>query len=816
MTTLLQDLRFGWRMLVKNPGFTAIAVVTLALGIGANTTIFSVINATLLKPLPYPDTNRLVLVWENSVREPGNLSIVSAPNYWDWQRQNHVFENMALCDSSGKGYNLSASGIDTEPEQVPGLRVSASFFQVLGIKPFLGRTFLPEEETLGKDREVVLSFGLWQSRFGADRALVGKTIKMDKEDYTVVGVMPQEFHYQLWTGQRQLFVPMGFNTGDQARDSRSFVALARLKPGVTLAQARAEMDTIGRRLSQQHPQENAGGSAAVTLMREFGMAGIRRVMLALLAAVGFVLLIACVNIANLMLARGAVRQKEFAIRRALGAHRSRITRQLLTESVLLALLGGTSGLLLASWSTRLLPHILPGNIISIPFRQLDAIVIDGWVFGFVLLVSCLTGILFGLAPAFTAFHSDVNEPLKEGGRGTTQGGGSRLRHVLVASEVALAMVVLSGAGLMIESMARLLSVDPGFNPKNVLTMEMSLPQVNLYYGPPQHARFCQDLDQYVGTIPGVVSVSSVSHLPLTGYAGRTFFVEGQLNPSAGNESGATYAVAGPNYFRTMGIPLIAGRDFTHQDTASAPGVIIINGAMARKFWPKEDPIGKRIRLNFTEWQEPWLTVVGVAGDVRHWGLDEQVGPEFFRPYTQAAWPSMTVVVRTATAPSAFTAPVKKALAQIEPEQPVSKIQTLEEVVSGSLRPRHFPMLLLSAFSVLALTLAAAGIFGVVSCSVAQRTHEIGIRMALGAFTTDVLNLVLRHSMAWVLLGIGLGIAGSFGITRLLGGLLYGVGPTDPLVLGIVALLLTTVAMLACYVPARRATKVDPLVALRHE
>ena len=815
MGALIQDLRYGLRMLAKNPGFTAVAVLTLALGIGANTTIFSVINATLLKSLPYPDTDRLVLVWANY---HNYYNIVSAPNYWDWRRQNHVFEDMALFDSAGRGYNFSAPGINggpQEPEQVSGLRVSANFFAVLGVKPFLGRAFLPEEETLGKDHEVVLSYGLWKRRYGGDPALVGKTIKMDGEDFTVVGVMPRDFQFQFWGGPRQLWVPVGYTEGDHHRDSNSFIAFARLKLGVTVEQARVEIDTIARRIAQEYPKEAPNMGGTVMSMGDFGLKDIRPAMLALLAAVGFVLLIACVNVANLMLARGAARQKEFAIRLALGAGRSRIARQLLTESILLGVLGGASGLILASWSTHLLPSIVPHNIINLPFRQVDAIPLDCRVLAFTLLISFLTGLVFGLAPALGALRGDVNEPLKEGVRGSSYGGGSRLRYSLVASEVALALVVLCGAGLMVESLARVLGIDPGLNPKNVLTMQISLPQADLYYSPPVHARFCQDLDEHVGAVSGVVSVGAVAHLPLTGAnAGRGFLIEGQPDPGAGNIPNANYSVACPNYFRTMGIPLIAGREFTHQDTVGAPEVIVINETMAREFWPKQDPVAKRIRLGGSS--GPVLTVVGVVGDVRHWALDEQPRRHFFRPYTQAAWPVMNIVVRTATAPAGFAGPVKKALAEIEPNRPVSHVETMEDVVSDSVGPRRFPMLLLIAFAALALALGAVGILGVVSYSVTQRTHEIGIRMALGARTVDVLELVLRGSMTWVLAGIGLGIAGSIGLTRLLRDLLYGVRPADPVVLATVSAVLAGVALVASYIPARRAAKVDPTVALRYE
>lgn len=811
MTGILQDVRYAVRQLRKSPGFTLVAVLTLALGIGANTTIFSVMNATLLQSLPFPDSDRLVLVWQTFGKNPDDYNIVSAPNYWDFQRQNHVFESMALFDSAGRGYNLSASGNAREAEQVSGLRVSASFFSVLGVQPFLGRTFLPEEEVRGKDHEVILSYGLWQRRYGADRALVGKTIKVDGEDFTVVGVMPREFHWEFWSGHRQLWVPVGYTDGDKIRGANSFISFARLEPGVTVEQARAEMEGIGTQLSRQYPNDDADMSATVIPMNKFGTEGLRTVVLALFAAVGFVLLIACVNIANLLLARGAARQREFALRQALGAAAFRIARQMLTESLLLGLFGGVCGLALAVWSTTLLPTILPADAFNIPLRQVETIPVDRWVLAFTLVVSCLTGILFGLAPVVSALRGDVSEPLKEGGRGSTAGRGHRLRHALVASEVALALVVLSGAGLMIESMSRLLGVDPGFNPKNVLVMGMSLPQEDLYNGPPGHALFCRDLDEHVSAIPGVLAVGAVGHLPMRGDAGRSFAVEGKPDPGPGHRPGAHYSVACPNYFQALGVPVLAGREFTHQDTVAAPAVAVINQAMAQKFWPKEDPVGKRMLEGDT-----WLTVVGVVGDVRHWGLDNGSEPQFFRPYTQAAWPVMSVVVRTIGSPTSFTPAIKKAMGEVEPDRPVSDFETMQNVVQDSLASRRFPTLLLSAFAMLALVLAAVGIIGVVSYSVAQRTHEIGIRMALGARAPDVLKLMVSGSMTWVVVGIGVGIAGSLGLTRLLGNLLYEVRPSNPIVLGTVSLLLTGIGLLASYIPARRAAKVDPMVALRYE
>jgi putative ABC transport system permease protein len=477
-------------------------------------------------------------------------------------------------------------------------------------------------------------------------------------------------------------------------------------------------------------------------------------------------------------------------------------------------LGGAAALPLTAWGNGLLFHFFQLDNLNLPLREIESVAIDGRVFGFTLVVCLLAGVLFGLAPAINTLRGKVNEPLKEGGRGSTEGGRSRLRNALVASEVALALVLLCGAGLMIESMARLLGVDPGLNPKNVLTMQMSVPQEELYNGPPGLPRFCQDLESHVGAVPGIASVGAVAHLPFEGDAGRGFQIEGQPPAEPGHLPGAGYSVACPNYFRTMGIPLLKGREFTHQDTLGSAGVIVINETMAHTFWPKEDPVGRAIRLGDSNGAR--LTVVGVVGDVRYRGLDEPVRRQFFRPYTQAGWPVMGIVVRTIGTPSAFTVPIKKALAEVLPDRPVSQVEIMEEIVRNSTGSRRFPMLLLSGFALLALVLAAVGIAGVANYSVAQRTQEIGIRVALGARSNDVLRLVLRGSMNWVLLGILLGIAGSIGVTRLLSGLLYGVRPTDPAVLGAVSVLLTGVALLASYIPARRAMRVDPMIALRYE
>ena len=812
MGTFLQDVRYGIRNLGRNRSFVVVAMLTLALGIGANTTIFTVMNNTLLKPIPFANADRLVLVWETFGKGPGNENIVSAPNFWDFRKRARSFESMAIFDSAGRGYNLSPTNSAQEAEQVSGLRVSAGFFDVLGARPMLGRTFLPEEEMLGRDKEVVLSYGLWKSRYNADPSLVGRTIRIDGAEFTVIGVMPREFQWQFWSGPRKLFVPVGYTKTDYSRGDNSFLSIARLKPGVSVAQAQAEMAAVAASVRQEHPADDADMGGTVSLLADYGLEGVRTGIYTLFGAVAFVLLIACVNVANLLLARGAGRQKEFAIRLAIGAPASRIARQLITENSLLALAGGAAGLLVAAVGARLLFYGTRLSDLNLAMRPVDAISMDGRVFAFALAVSCVTGLLFGVAPALAALRINLNDPLKEGGRTPGSGGHNRLRQILVASEVALALVVLTGAGLMIKSMSRLLGVDPGLNPKNVLLMSVSVPQEEIYVGPPGLPRFCQDLDEHVGSIPGIVSVGAIAHLPLEGNAGRSFQIEGRPPADPGHLPGANYSVACPNYFRTMGIPVLKGREFTAQDTLNAPNVIVINEAMAHDFWPNEDPVGRAIRLGGAD--GPRLTIVGVVGSVHFQGLDQKPRRQFMRPYMQAGWPVMTIVARSVAAPGTYITPMKKALASVFPDLPVSNTDTMENVVHNSTGGRRFPMLLLSVFSVLALVLAAVGIVGVVGHSVTQRTQEIGIRMALGANSFDVLRLMVNSSMLWVLAGLAVGAAGSIGLTRLLSGLLYDVRPLDPEVLGAVAALLAAVALLASYLPARRAAKIDPIAALR--
>ena len=815
MDQLLTDLRYAIRTWRRNPGFVIVAIVTLALGIGANSTIFSVVNATLLRPLSFPDADRLMTVWKARIQDPTDINIISMPNYKEWRQRSRSFASLAIFDSAGRGYNLT--GI-AEPEQVSGVRVTASFFDVLGVPPLLGRTFRPEEEEPGTNPVVVLSYGLWMRNYGGDRSIIGKPIQIDSVPYTVVGVMPASFRFQFWSGLRELWVPANWTAGDQDPGSNSFICIGRVKPDVTLAQVRSEMDTIGRAMSRERQYSNdVALTAVVTPLSEYGLTELRPVMLAILLIVGFVLLIACVNVANLMLARAAARQREFAIRSAVGASRNRIVRQLLLESVLLGCVGGSVGLVIAAWGTSLLLPILPGSLTFLPMRPLDSIDLDWRVLGFTAALSVVSGVLFGLAPAVSAFRDDLANPLKEQARSAVSGPRSRLRYGLVASEVALTLVTLAGAGVMILSVSRLLGVDPGLDPRNVLVMEMSLPQADLYYGPPDHAGFCRALDAQVRSIPGVLSVSAIGHLPIGGgAAGRSFGIEGQPDPGSAQRPGAGYTVACPNILRTLGIKLLAGREFTEQDAVGAPGAALVNKEMARRYWPKGDAIGKRFKIGGINTDNPWLTVVGIYDNVRQGGLDRDPRPWFIRPYNQAGWPWVSIVTRTAAAPSSFSDPVKKAMAAIEPNQPVSGIKTMNQVVGDSVSSRRFPMLLLSGFAIVALLLAAVGIAGVVAYSVVQRTQEIGVRMALGADARHVLQLVVGHSLRWTIAGVIAGVAASIGLLRMLQGLVFGVTPTDPVVLGTVSLLLVIVSLAASYVPARRAASVNPVTALRGE
>jgi putative ABC transport system permease protein len=817
MRTLLSDVRYALRLWSRSPGFILVAVTTLALGIGANTTMFSIVNATLLRPLAYPDPDRLVVLWEGraSDPDPNTYNIFSLPDYRDLRARSRTLQDIAIFDSGGSGYNLTSSG---DPEQVSGVRVTASFFKVLGVSPFLGRNFVEAEEQPGRDQVVILSYGLWTRRYGADRSLIGRPITINGAQYTVVGVMPAGFHFQFWSGERQLWVPGGWTVGDQDRGSHSFLCIGRMKPVVTLEQTRAEVDAVGRAIAKENPAQFPDGTVRLEALQETGVTDLKPGLRLMLAVVGFVLLIACVNVANLMLARAAGRSRELAIRAAIGASGRRIVRQLLTESLLLSIVGGGVGILLAVWGTSMIVPLLPAEVRFAPMRPAEQIGVDWTVLWFTAAISIVSGLLFGLAPALATLRSDLNHPLKDSARGSTAGGRATLRHVLVAAEVALTLVVLAGAGLMVASIGRLLKVDPGLDPKNVLVMEMSLPQENLYYGPPVHRQFCAELDQQVSALPGVLSVSAIAHLPLGGgSAGRGLAIEGRPDPDPANAPGARYTVACPNVLRTLGIRLVSGREFTARDAVGAPGVALINETLAKRDWPNEDPIGKRFQVGTkVDSAAEWITIVGVFADVRHRGLDQPTPALFMRPYNQAAWPWMSIVTKTASAPAAFEGPIKRALRIVEPQLPVSSVDTMETIIGDSMSARRFGMRLLTGFALLALVLAAVGIAGVVSYSVTQRTQEIGIRLALGAQPRDVLRLIVRGSVTWTLAGLAAGLVAALALGRYMETMVFGVKPTDPFVLGAVSAVLFTVSLLAAYLPAREATGVDPVTALRSE
>jgi putative ABC transport system permease protein len=829
---LVQDLRFAFRSFRGSPGFATVAVVTLALGIGANTAIFTVVNAALLRPLPYRDAGRLVMVWDQLL----NLGLMrfgaSYADYFDYRDQNRVFEDIAAYSS--QQFDLTGS---TQPERVPGVRVSANLLPLLGASTALGRTFTNDENQAGRDTVVLLSDALWRRRFGADPTLIGKIISLDGLPHTVVGILPRGFRFSTdGSDSPDVWVPIALHP-DPARTTEGVLSLiARLKPGVTLERAQAEMSTIAARLEQQFhlyrgPHgEDAGYAVLVVPLRDQVFGDMRQSLLVLLGAVGFVLLIACANVANLLLARAAARQKEMAIRAALGAGRLRVMRQLLTESLMLGLLGGAAGLVVARWGLRLLLAASPAQAARL--GAVAPVVLDSRVLAFTLLVALLTGLLFGLAPAFEVTRFNLNESLKEGGRisvarlaGTA---GNMRRHLsrraaLVIVQVALSMVLVLGAALLIRSFVKLLEVDPGFNPEKLVTAQITLPQFQ-YREDYQVAAFFEQLLGRVRALPEVKSVGAVSGLPLNGRAGGDpFSIEGRpWRPTAAGSKTPQFMdheTVTADYFRTLQIPLIAGREFTEQDAAGSLPVAVINQTMARGFWPPEDhidPIGKRIMPGAPHPGAAWLSIVGVVGDVKSAALDVASIPQMYRPLGQHPVRTMRLAIRTSADPMSVVSEVRRQLFALDKDRPLYHITSMEQIVSDSVAPRRFDLLLLAAFAALALVLAAVGIYGVMSYSVAQRTHEIGVRLALGARSGDVLRLVARQGLALALAGIAIGIAASLALTRLISGLLFSVRATDPVTFVSVSVLLAAVALVASLVPARRATRIDPMAALRHE
>ncbi len=816
METFVQDLRHGMRMLVKNPGFTAVALIALALGIGANTAIFSVVNAVLLRPLPYKAPERLVMLQEKS--QQLNVMSVSYLNFLDWQKQNQTFEQIAVVRRSS--FNITGGN---EAERVSGRIVSANFFSALGVAPAKGRDFLPEENEPGASPVLIVSHALWQRRFGADPNLVGKTINVNDKDFTIIGILPSDFQF---FSPSDLFVPINqFKENWMARrGSRpGLFVIGRLKSDVTLEQARDDMQNVAAALAEQYPQTNANTGVVAGLLFENVVRDIRPTLLVLLGAVGFVLLIACANVANLLLARSRTRQKEFAIRTAIGASRLRIIRQLLTESVMLAVAGGGLGLLLALWGTDALVAFIPDGL-----PRAEGVHIDGQVLGFTLAISLLTGIVFGLVPALQLSKPDLHETLKDAGRGTTSG---RLfvRNALVVVEVALALVLLIGAGLMMRSVLRLTNIEPGFDSKNVATLSVALSPTK-YPDAAKVRQFYQQTLERIRSLPGVESAAWTIGLPLAGSNETSFAIPGRPRPSESeNAPLAVEYAASPDYIRALGIPLLQGRYFNEQDNERSGKVVIIDEAMARSYFPDENPIGKRFVNGDDDNSAPdaGREIVGVVGHVKHYGLDpdadSRIKFQFYVPYTQLPdqfmvliTRSMSLVIKSNIDAEHLASSVRSQIQAVDKDQPIYDVLTMEQIVKNATLQQRFAMLLLGVFAAVAMVLAAVGIYGVMSYSVTERTHEIGIRMALGAGRTDVLRLVARQGLLLTATGIAVGLAASFALTRLMSSLLFGVTATDPLTFIAIPLLLTGVALGACFVPARRATKVDPMVALRYE
>ncbi len=797
---MLNDLRYALRMMSKHRLFTCVALLALGLGIGANTAIFSVINAVVLRPLPYHDPEQLVTILHDGAKP------VAPANYFDLAQQSQSFASMA----AAQWWEPNLTGRDA-PEHLRGLQLTARMFQVLGVNPVLGRTFNPDEDQPGREHVVVLSHRLWQRRFGGDPRIVGQPVTLNGEGYTVIGVMPAEFQFApFWATNAELWSPLNLAPRANNRGGQSLRVFARLKPGVMRSMAQAEVATIFRRLEQEHPQENKGLALAVEPLHEQVVGKTRPALVILFGAVSFVLLIACANVANLMMARATSRQKEIALRTALGASSKRIARQLLTESVLLALGGGVFGLVLSTVGIKVLLALGPNSL-----PRLETIGVDLATLAFTVGVSVLTGLLFGLAPVLQTRKLNWHHALKESTRGSSAGRGRvNARRLLVISEVALALMLLVGGGLMVRSFARLRAVDAGFDPHNLLTMTISLAG-SVQSTAPQRVTFFNELLQRVESLPGVQSASAINHLPLAGDVWTVpFLIDGRPAPAAGEKQGAVYRIIRPDYFRTMGATLLQGRDFTTHDNDTTPPVVIINEPFAKRHWPNEDPLGKRIRVSD---DDALREIVGVVKALKQDQWTAAPNLEMYLPHLQSPAPrALTLVVRSSGDPLALVGAVENQVGSIDKNLPVAEIRTMQEVIAGAIEQHRFNLFLLGLFALVALLLAVVGIYGVMSESVSSRTHEIGIRMALGAQPADVLRMVVRQGMALAAIGIGVGIVGALWLTQFMSQLLYEVSPTDSATFLLIPVVLAVVVLCACLIPARRATKVDPLVALRYE
>lgn len=812
MQGLIQDIRYGVRVLVKSPAVTAVAIIALTLGIGANTAIFSVVHAVLLRSLPYADGDRLAIVWENRKSGKGNpQNVINLGNFFDWKEQNTVFSDMAAFFDQNA--NLIGDG---DPEEVPSQLATTNLFSVLGVNAIKGRTFAPDDGQTGQARVVVIGYDLWQRRFGGDQNIIGRKITLNNQPNEIIGVLPPEVGWYVQKGSMiskppQIWVPWQISNELRERHGRFARAVARLKPGVTPEQAQNEMNLIGARLEQQYSQFNAKWGVTVVPLRTQFTGEIRKPLMILLGAVGFVLLIACANVANLLLARAASRKREIALRAGLGASRWRIARQLLTESVVLSMFGGGLGLLLAWWGTKALLALSPPELMDLRTTTVNVPVLL-----FTIGLTLITGIAFGLIPALEASRFDLNEPLKEGGKSVVGGTrAQRVRSVFVVAQVALALVLLIGAGLLMKSLSRLQSVDPGFAADNLLTMWVNLPE-RKYDSDPKLLNFFKQAIEQIRAIPGVESAGAINTIPFGGpHSGTRVEIEGQPKRPPGQDLSTGVCVTDANYFQTMRIPLKRGRLYTQPEALEMRHVVVVNEAFARENFTGQDALGRRVIIYMKDDNQP-SEIIGIVGDNKHKGLDAEVEPMAFWPHAELVYSSMTITIRTHGDTTGVAAAARNVIHQIDPEQPIGEVITMNGLMARSVARSKFNSMLLAIFSAVALVMAAVGIYGVMSYSVQQRTHEIGVRMALGAQQRDVLRLILKQGVLLAITGVLVGLAGSFGLTRVIATLLFEVPATDKITFATVALGLFFITFLASYIPAWRATRVDPLVALRYE